>query len=85
MSQKPPAKPMPETGFTIAVVTDHAVLRFLERRHGIDVEAIRTEIRIMCSTGVRFGAAKVIADGMKFVIQDEGVVTCFRVQPGKRI
>ncbi|MDQ0454694.1 hypothetical protein [Rhizobium paknamense] len=83
--RKPPANPMPETGFTIAVVTDHAVLRFLERRHGIDVEAIRAEIRDLCTTGVRFGAAKVIADGMKFVIQDQDVVTCFRVQQGKRI
>lgn len=84
MNRKPPVKPMPETGFKIAVVTDHAVLRFLERRHGLDVEAVRNEIQNICTTGVRFGAAKVIAHGMKFVIHGEDVVTCIRARPDKR-
>lgn len=84
MSRKTLPITMPETGFKIAVVTDHAVLRFLERRHGLDVEAIRSEIQTICTTGVRFGAAKVIADGMKFIIQGEDIVTCIRARSDKR-
>lgn len=77
MSRKPPAKPMPETGLRIAVVTDHALLRFLERRHGLNVEAVRIEIQTLCNDGVRFGAPRVIASGMKFILRDENVVTCY--------
>lgn len=74
---KVPTRPMPETGFKIAVVTDRALLRFLERQHGLDVEAVRRDIQILCTAGVRFGAPRVIAAGMKFILRDENVVTCY--------
>ncbi|TCT41173.1 hypothetical protein EDC90_1007150 [Martelella mediterranea] len=67
---------MPVTGFEIAVVSDHALLRYLERKHGLDVEALRAEIRTACRDGVRYGAKAVVADGVKFVITDDTVVTC---------
>ena len=67
---------MPVTGFEIAVVSDHALLRYLERKHGLDVESLRAEIREACRDGVRFGAKAVLADGVKFIIADDTVVTC---------
>ncbi len=57
------------------IISDHAVLRFLECCHGLDVEAIRAEIRNSVQTGVRYGAAAVIADGVKYVLREETVVT----------
>lgn len=65
---------MKETG-RYPIVSDHALLRFLERRHGLDVEAIRADIRSLVETGVRYGASGVIADGIKFILRDETVVT----------
>lgn len=65
---------MKETGL-YPIVSDHAVLRFLERCHGLDVEAIRAEMRHAVETGVRFGASAVICDGVKFVLREETVVT----------
>jgi len=65
---------MKETGL-YPVVSDHAVLRFLERCHGLDVEAIRAEMRSVVKNGVRLGASAVICDGVKFVLRDETVVT----------
>ncbi len=65
---------MKETG-RYPIVSDHAVLRFMQRRHGVDIEAIRAEIRAAVETGVRYGASGVIADGVKFVLREETVVT----------
>ncbi len=33
---KLPAVTMPETGLDTACVSDHALLRYIERRHGVD-------------------------------------------------
>lgn len=65
---------MKETGL-YPIVSDHAVLRFLERCHGLDVEAIRAQIRESVGTGVRYGATAVINDGVKYVLREETVVT----------
>jgi len=65
---------MKETGLN-PMVSDHAVLRFLERCHGLDVEVIRAQIRESVQTGVRYGASAVIADGVKYVLREETVVT----------
>lgn len=69
---------MKETGIIIAVVTDHAVLRYIERKHGVDVEAIRAHIQKAVTDGVRYGATGVIAEGVKFVLQEDTVVTCLK-------
>ncbi|MBB4122936.1 hypothetical protein [Martelella radicis] len=73
-----PSSPMPTTGFEIALVSDHAVLRYIERRHGVDVEALREIIRDACREGVRYGASAVIDDGVKFVLEGDRVVTCLK-------
>ncbi|MCD2176466.1 hypothetical protein [Rhizobium sp. C1] len=65
---------MKETGL-YPIVSDHAVLRYLERCHGLNVEVIRAQIRESVRTGVRYGASAVITDGVKYVLREETVVT----------
>ncbi|AJY48209.1 hypothetical protein TM49_13720 [Martelella endophytica] len=67
---------MPETGLSVPIVTDHAVLRFIEHVHGIDTDAIRLIIANRCEAGVRYGASAVVADGMRFILRGDAVVTC---------
>lgn len=59
-------------------VTDHAVLRWLERVEGVDVDSIKRRIARAVRRGVDHGAAGVILDGVTFYLQyacDEAVVT----------
>ncbi|TCT35395.1 hypothetical protein [Martelella mediterranea] len=79
-----PVSSMPVTGFEIAVVSDHALLRYLERRHGLDVEGLRAEICAACRDGVRYGAKAVLADGVKFIIAGDTVVTCLERKRAER-
>lgn len=51
-----------------AHITDHAVLRYLERRHGLDVEAVRAHLAGMTVTAVRLGAIAVTVDNVKLVL-----------------
>jgi hypothetical protein len=53
-------------------VTDHAILRYLERAHGLDVEAVRRHIATRCATGAELRAATVIVERVKFVLADRG-------------
>ena len=68
---------MPETGLTVPIVTDHAVLRFIERIHGIDTDAIRLIIANRCEAGVRYGASAVVSDGARFILRGDTIVTCY--------
>lgn len=57
-------------------ISDHAVLRFVERALGIDVDAIRD--RILTPTirdAVSAGATAVTIEGIKFLIKDGVIVT----------
>lgn len=65
MSQQP--KKLPR-------VTDHAVLRFLERVRGVDVQAVRREIQDVCASAVGTGAVCVKALGVKFELDHHGNV-----------
>ncbi|WP_375590184.1 hypothetical protein ABWH89_04965 [Hoeflea alexandrii] len=56
-------------------VTDHAVLRWLERACGIDVEAVRAAISGCCDRGVEARAQVIIVDQVKFVVVDGVIVT----------
>ena len=56
-------------------VSDHAVLRYLERVRGVDVEAVRREIgQIVDLSRDHGGACGVISGGFVFKLQG-GVVT----------
>lgn len=61
------------------VVTDHAVLRYLERARvrdlaawrdrGVDVEAVRAAIATAAARGVTAGASAVRIDGVRLVLR----------------
>lgn len=58
-------------------VTDHAVLRYLERAHGLDVEAVRRELgaRIDAATDGFEGMCGVNIGGLSFRLSAGGTVT----------
>lgn len=56
-------------------VSDHAVLRWLARRYGLDVEAERAKIDALTDTAVRAGATMVKVEGVQFVIKGGRIVT----------
>lgn len=56
-------------------VTDHAVLRYLERAKGVDVRAIRRHIADLVRRGVEKQGDAVVVEGVKFVLVENRVVT----------
>lgn len=57
-------------------VTEHALVRYMERVKGIDVEAYRREIaRIAARADDHDGASAVLKDGFRYVLVDGRVVT----------
>ncbi|WP_127088343.1 hypothetical protein [Aquabacter cavernae] len=65
----------------LPIVTDHAVLREVERVHGIDVEAVRLHIAHRVRHAVAAGAAGLISEGHRYIFRGGKVVT---VLPGER-
>ena len=49
-------------------VSDHAMLRYIERRYGVDVEKIRREITSKALPAAKMGAAVFGIDDLKFVL-----------------
>ncbi len=60
-------------------ITDHAVLRWIERRYGIDVEAEREKIRTAVGPYLKLNVV-LTRDGMKFCIRDGYVKTVLTSQ-----
>lgn len=59
-------------------VSDHAVIRYLERRYGFDFEEVRAEILSPAvRTAVNAGAVGVKVTGGTFKIQDRTITTFF--------
>lgn len=56
-------------------VTDHAVLRYLERAMGLNVEIVREHILQVCADAAAFGAVCVRAEGFRFEIVENRIVT----------
>jgi hypothetical protein len=56
-------------------VTDHALLRYLERVKKIDVEACRAEIAALASTPASLGADCACRDGHIYVLDGYTVTT----------
>lgn len=55
------------------IVTDHAIVRYLERKQGLDVDAIVSEIRSNISDGESFmNGTIVMHDGMMYVRRSPG-------------
>ena len=60
----------------LAHVTDHAVLRYLERVKGIDIEAVRLELGHVVDRAVEKGAKGAIIDGIRYVLDGPTIITC---------
>ncbi len=66
-------------------VSDHAVLRYLERVGGFDIDRLRNEIRQRCLAAAESGATGVVVDGFSYRIEidDSGlpvVATVMKVE-----
>jgi adenylosuccinate lyase len=63
-------------------VTDHALLRYLERVHGVDVAAMKAHILTdNVTAAIHAGASSVIMDGVRFVIKGNALVTVTEAGP----
>lgn len=51
-------------------ITDHAVLRYLERAGGFQIEALRQAMAERVGRTAAPGAASVLIDGLRFVLKD---------------
>ena len=51
-------------------VSDHAVLRFMEREFDIDVDAVRQHMRSLAINAAELGAVAVAVGRVKLVIQE---------------
>lgn len=66
-------------------ITDHAVIRYLERVKGIDIEATRREIAAIVRQGVGLGAQSVILGGMRYRLEGPHVVTVVKKREGSAL
>lgn len=67
--------------------SDHAVVRYLERVKGMDIDAVRREIGRVVDQGLEAGACGVISGGFVYRIEGGCVVTITRQntpRPGRR-
>lgn len=63
------------------MISDHAVLRFMQRCHGIDVEAYRRELAARVENAIAAGATSVKVAGFVFHIKGGVLAT---VVPAKQ-
>jgi hypothetical protein len=64
----------------IAHVTDHAVLRHLERVQGIDVEGVRRELGFKVDAAIEAGATATVAEGIRYVLVENRLISCVPVK-----
>lgn len=57
------------------VITDHAVLRFIERRYGLDVEAEREKVRKIVTPYLTLKTTVLKTGSLKFILRDGYCVT----------
>lgn len=64
-------------------VSDHAVMRYLERVHGFDTEKIRVAIRQVAGEAARAGVARYRKDGLIYVMKrgDDGEACVATIYP----
>lgn len=65
-------------------VTDHAVLRYLERVQGMDIRAVRREIADRCDVAADHpGVTAVLSSGHRFILRGGAIVTVTGLHPHK--
>ena len=65
------------------IVTDHAVVRYLERVYGVDIGALKARIARITEDGREAGAAAVNADGVTYKLGADGRVVTIAGTKGK--
>jgi hypothetical protein len=63
------------------LITDHAVVRFLERVAGLDIEALRDALAYRTWPAVQAGAATLVVGGHRYCLDGNTLIT---VRPVKR-
>lgn len=53
-------------------VTDHAVLRFLERAHGLDVEGVRRRLERGAQNAAELKASAVVVANVRMMLAENG-------------
>lgn len=56
-------------------VTDHALIRYLERAMGLNIEIVREHIAGICRGPAAIGAVSVRSEGVRFEIRNNTVLT----------
>lgn len=56
-------------------VSDHAVVRWLERAHEVDIEGLREEIARLVEPAVKVGAASITIGNVTFALSGSNVCT----------
>lgn len=64
------------------VVSDHALLRWIERVAGVDPDALRRQIAAEARSGLDLGARRIVQGGIVYALDPVGrrVVSCFTVK-----
>lgn len=67
-------------------VTDHAVIRYLERVIGVDIESIRRKIGRRVDLAAQNGASGAVVDGFVYKLSETGTVVTVMAhsQPEKK-
>ena len=66
-------------------VTDHALVRYMERVMGLDLTSIRTEIEQRTALAVSLGATAVRHAGFRYVIAGDRVVSVIPCAPDQPV
>jgi len=67
-----------------AAVSDHALLRWLERVEGLDIADLRARIARSAEVGLAYGASIVVVAGGKLILEGDVVVTVLRPHHTRR-
>jgi hypothetical protein len=54
-------------------VSDHAVLRYLERCHGVDIETVRRHLAGLAVNAAELGAVAVRTDAVRLFLRDTDI------------
>ena len=69
--------PYPRTIRARRVVSDHALVRHLERALGVDVDALRRDVLDIVEPGIERGASAVRKDGRAYLLTSGVCVTVY--------
>lgn len=65
-------------------ITDHAIVRWIERVYGVDIDDVRDDITRACAGAASAGATKISAHGVTIVLKHDSVQShVVTVQPAE--